>query len=58
MDAETRDGAPRALLIAAIVVAAGAIIAILISSIVGVIFGTVPASRASQLDPVESLRYE
>jgi putative ABC transport system permease protein len=35
-----------------------AIIAILVSSLVGVIFGTVPATRASQLDPVESLRYE
>jgi putative ABC transport system permease protein len=35
-----------------------AIIAILVSSIVGIIFGTVPAARASQLDPVESLRYE
>jgi putative ABC transport system permease protein len=34
------------------------IIAIVVSSAVGVIFGTVPATRASQLDPVESLRYE
>ena len=33
-----------------------AIIAILVSSVVGIIFGTVPATRASQLDPVESLR--
>jgi putative ABC transport system permease protein len=35
-----------------------AIIAILVSGVVGIIFGTVPAARASQLDPVESLRYE
>jgi len=35
-----------------------AIIAIVVSSLVGIIFGTVPAARASQLDPVESLRYE
>jgi putative ABC transport system permease protein len=35
-----------------------AVIAIIVSSLVGVIFGTVPAARAAQLDPVESLRYE
>jgi putative ABC transport system permease protein len=35
-----------------------AIIAIIVSSLVGVIFGTIPATRAAQLDPVESLRYE
>ena len=35
-----------------------AVIAIIVSSLVGIIFGTVPATRASQLDPVESLRHE
>jgi putative ABC transport system permease protein len=35
-----------------------AIVAILVSSFVGVIFGTVPATRAAKLDPVESLRHE
>lgn len=35
-----------------------AIIAIVVSTLVGVLFGTVPATRAAQLDPVESLRWE
>jgi putative ABC transport system permease protein len=29
-----------------------------VSLIVGVVFGTVPATRAAQMDPVESLKYE
>jgi len=35
-----------------------AIVAIFVSSLVGILFGTVPATRAAKLDPVESLRYE
>ena len=34
------------------------IIAIVVSTLVGVLFGTVPATRAAHLDPVESLHYE
>src|ERR1700734_3533449 len=32
--------------------------AIVVSSLVGILFGTVPAARAAKMDPVESLRYE
>jgi putative ABC transport system permease protein len=35
-----------------------AIIAIFVAILVGVIFGTVPATRAAQLDPVDALHYE
>jgi putative ABC transport system permease protein len=35
-----------------------AVIAILVSCAVGVAFGTVPAVRAAQMDPVQSLKYE
>ena len=34
------------------------IVALAAATIVGVVFGTVPATRAAQLDPVESLKYE
>jgi putative ABC transport system permease protein len=34
------------------------VIALAAAVIVGVIFGTVPATRAAQMDPVESLKYE
>jgi putative ABC transport system permease protein len=35
-----------------------AIVAIVVSSLVGILFGTVPATRAARMDPVESLRHE
>jgi putative ABC transport system permease protein len=34
------------------------LIALTAATLVGVVFGTVPATRAAQLDPVESLKYE
>jgi putative ABC transport system permease protein len=34
------------------------VIALLTATAVGVIFGTLPATRAAQMDPVESLKYE
>ncbi len=35
-----------------------AIIALAAATVVGIVFGTLPATRAAQLDPVESLKYE
>ncbi len=34
------------------------VIALAAATLVGVVFGTVPATRAAQMDPVESLKYE
>jgi len=34
------------------------IVALTAATVVGVVFGTVPATRAAQMDPVDALKYE
>jgi putative ABC transport system permease protein len=34
------------------------LIALTAATLVGVVFGTVPATRAAQLNPVDALKYE
>jgi putative ABC transport system permease protein len=34
------------------------VLALTSATVVGIVFGTVPATRAAQMDPVESLKYE
>ena len=52
------DAAAKALKLAPVIPVDWALIGLGICSLVGIVFGTYPAHKAANLDPIESLRYE
>jgi putative ABC transport system permease protein len=52
------DAAAKVLKLAPVIPVDWALIGLGICSLVGIIFGTYPAYKAANLDPIESLRYE